>query len=95
MFLMDLFQPLDEAVAKYLQIAVDKHHVKTPDCSTGEVEPHSSDTAANSVLSGCVVCVSKKLSTPTANLSRLITSLGAVYRAILDSSVTHLVFQVI
>lgn len=76
---------MDEALDKYLQIALDKHYVKTPD--TG-------DATSGGVLSGCVICISKKLSSQTSTLSAMITSLGGVYRASLDSSTTHLVFQV-
>ena len=90
-----LLKPLDEALDKYLQIALNKHYVKTPDGCGGSDTAGSSTGSAVDVLSGCVVCVSRKLpSNQSSGLSALITSLGAVYRTNLDSSVTHLIFQV-
>ena len=69
--------------------------MKTPDGCGGSDTAGSSAGSAVDVLSGCVVCVSRKLpSSQSSGLSALITSLGAVYRTNLDSSVTHLIFQV-
>ena len=69
--------------------------MKTPDGCGGSDTAGSSTGSAVDVLSGCVVCVSRKLpSNQSSGLSALITSLGAVYRTNLDSSVTHLIFQV-
>ncbi|XP_067928682.1 DNA topoisomerase 2-binding protein 1-like [Watersipora subatra] len=76
--------PLDQALDKYLQLALDKHYVKTPDL----VKP-----STGIVLTGVVVCLSKKLSSQSAHVCSLTTSLGGQFKSVYDSSVTHFIFQ--
>ena len=72
---------MDEALDKYLTIAVDKHCVKTP------------KAGSSSILNGTVICISKKLASQVKELSTLVRMLGGQYKSTYDTTATHLIFK--